>query len=227
MSLLNQLANNILFGKSLTSKNNYLYNEPFESSPIIQGENIWADSINRISPSHSSNHNIISEFIELELIEIPGTNKLSHYCRLSENIPNSLINKINPLTKQQYTQYDRVGNLIPNSFGFNFSPRLYYNENEITLLDESNWVIDHFSGIITQEYYKPINKLKAYVYIGKNIIQAIQSSSPNIIFYDRQMINAGITGEIDGVNNIFYLDNIPDLNSEYVFINGILQSNKD
>lgn len=227
MPLLNQLVNNTLLGKSLTGKNTYLYNEPFESSPIIHGENIWADSINRASPTHPSNYNIVSDFIDLDLIEIPGTNKTSYYCRLSETVPTSLLNKINPITKQLYSPYDRVGNLISNTFGFNFSPRLYYYDEEVTLLDESNWVLDHFAGIITQEYNKPINKLKAYVYIGRNIIQAIQVSNHRIIFYDRQTIDNGITGIVDGINDTFYLNNIPDLNSEYVFINGILQSNED
>ena len=227
MSLLNQLANNSLFGKSLTSKNTFLYNESFESAPIIHGENIWADSINRSSPTDISNHNIVSDFIDLDLIVIPGTNESSYYCRLSETVPISLSGKINPITKQVFSPYDRVGNLISNSFGFNFSPRLYYHDDEISLLDESNWVLDHFAGIITQEYNKPINKLKAYVYIGKNIIQSIQVSNHRIIFYDRQTTNNGISGIINGVNDTFYLNNTPDVNSEYIFINGILQSNED
>lgn len=45
----------------------------------------------------------------------------------------------------------------------------------------------------------------------------------NFQFYDHQKIGSGITGTIDGINAIFSLDNVPDLNSVHVYINGLLQ----
>jgi len=216
MSLLEQLAYKVILGKSITGSNRFTYNEPYESSPVILGENVWFDNINRESPSHPKNNGVISDFIDLKLNEIAGTNAKSYYCSLYEEVPDSLKNKINPITKNIYAPNDRVRNLIPISFGFKFMPRLFSNSNEITLLDFNNWVIDSSAGIVTQEGNIPFTNIKSYVYIGKTAENKIQ-------FYDKQTINNGIIGAINGINNTFILNNIPDVRSEHVFINGILQ----
>lgn len=223
MSILEQLAYKLILGKSHTNKNRLPFNEPFNSSPIVIAENIWSDIINRESPNHSDNFGIVSELIDLKLIPIQGTNKTSFTCNLTNNVPNSLVNVINPITKEYYKPFDRVGNIVPMTFGFNFKPKAFNNNIEIPLLDSCNWVLDHFSGIITQEGSKNFTNLHAYVYIGKNLIQSLNLASNNIKFFDHQTINYGVNGIVNGINNTFHLNEIPDLNSEHVFINGILQ----
>jgi hypothetical protein len=223
MSLLEQIAYKTILGKSFTGINRHLYNEPFESAPIILGENVWVDSINRTSPSHVNNIDIVSEYIDLDLVAIDGTNNTSYTCRLQDYVPLSLVNKINPVTKNHFQPYDRIINLIPMSFGSLFRPRLYDSSGEVALLDNCNWGIDYFAGIISQQGNRIFTYLKAYIYTGKNINQSLMLYAHKIQFYDHQTIDNGIIGIINGVNTVFELVATPDANSEHIYINGILQ----
>jgi hypothetical protein len=48
------------------------------------------------------------------------------------------------------------------------------------------------------------------------------SGSIGVLFHDKKIIGNGITGVIDGINDTFTLEVNPIVNSEMVFINGIL-----
>jgi hypothetical protein len=224
MSILEQLAYKLILGKSHTNKNRLPFNEPYSSSPIIIAENIWADPINRESPNHSDNFGLVSDLINLKLVPIQGANRSSFTCHLSNEVPLSLQNKINPITRKHFQPFDRVGNILSMSFGFDFRPKLFNNDKEISLLDSCNWLVDHFAGIVTQEGNRALTDLQAYIYIGKNLVESLNLASTNIRFFDHQTINNGIYGVIDGVNNIFNLISTPDMNSEHVYINGVLQN---
>lgn len=60
-------------------------------------------------------------------------------------------------------------------------------------------------------------------YVDLQVSGAIVAAGPIVNFYDFQTIGAGITGIMDGINKIFVLANIPDVNSSHIFINGLLQ----
>jgi len=111
------------------------------------------------------------------------------------------------LTGSPYTLGDTVGNIIPQSFGIDFRPVLYSDAAatvEIPPSDASDWFIDPFAGVITQEaddignMFKTSTSLsgphsgriKAYIYIGEYVINLLGGASTNSIITGTDWINS-------------------------------------
>jgi len=181
----------VLQGKAHTGNDRDLVNESIPSGLILSADRIFGNNIHQ-SPTHSSNLNIVSELVTLVLKPIPGSDSQSlgtwssYRCYLDTIVPTTLSTVINPLTGLVYSSGDIVGNIIPQSFGEDFRPILYSDSSatiEIPPSDASNWILDPYSGVITQEADNISNmfntssngRLKAYIYIGQYVIDMLDN----------------------------------------------------
>jgi len=237
---LDQTKSNIAFklalGKIHTNNNREVFNEPESTLPITMGQFAWADKIHPTNPTDASNTGIVSSLLTVDLVAVSGTDGTgkpsAYYCKLGDTVPAQLIGKVNPRTGSAYAAYDRLGNIVPASAGQAYTPKLFKSGVETTPLDASDWYIDCFAGVVAQETdvpsvmidYTTGGTVQVYVYIGRTISDAIVSASSSITLYDKQTIGNGITGVLDGVNNVFTLGHTPDINSEHIYINGVLQN---
>lgn len=241
MSILDTTKANIAYklalGRAHTNNSREFFNEPENSQALVMAQNAWASAIHPTDPADPSNAGVVSSLITLNLMPVSGTDstgKASAYvCVLGAVVPTDLVDKINPRTSAVYAPFDRVGFLIPSFVGAAYTPKLYKNGVETTPLDASDWYIDCYAGIITQETdvpavmidYSTGGTVDAYVYIGKTVAEAIAeagAAAQSVHFHDKKTVGNGITGATDGVNTVYVLDNVPAAGSEHIYLNGIL-----
>lgn len=237
-------------GKIHSSNDRDPANEPTGTKSISSAQDIWAQAIDP-NPLSSANDGIIArgdaadphgkgldDRIILELDPISGTDNYgpysSYYVRVpASGVPAQLQGKTNPMTGAAFATGDRVGNIIPSTFGFNLRAQLFDNSTEIPVSHESDWFLDSYAGIVTQEDDVPGNmvnfgttgKLHCYVYVGTYVADSLSGlgSGTTYQFFENQTIGNGITGTIDGINTNFVLDNAPISGSQMVYLNGMLQ----
>lgn len=233
------LAFKLAVGKVHTSNLRDPCNEPESTQAISMGQFAWAEKIHPVNPSDASNAGIVTSLLTLNLVAVSGTDgtgvPTAYFCRLGAAVPAQLTGKINPRTGSAYAAFDRIGNIVPAMAGAAYRPKLYKGAVETTPLDASDWVIDCFAGVITQESdvpasmvdYGSTGTVQAYIYIGKTVSDAIavvQAAATTVTFHDKKTVGRGITGAINGVNTTFVLDNVPDVDSEHFYYNGMLMN---
>lgn len=204
----------VLQGKAHTANDRELSNETIASGLILSSNRIFANEINS-TPSHMSNVGVVSELVTLTIKPIAGSDGQNlgtwagYRCYLEGSIPSTLVGVTNPLTGSEYALGDVVGNIIPQSFGEDFRPILYSDASatvEIPPSDASDWFIDPFAGVITQEaddtasMFKtsttltgPHNgRVKAYIYIGEYVIDLLggTASGGNSVITGTDWINS-------------------------------------
>ena len=234
------IAYKLALGKIHTNNNRESFNEPESTLSISMGQYAWGQKFHASNPADASNVGIVSSLLTLALVAVSGTDGTgipsAFYCKLNGAVPADLVGKINPRTGLAYVANDRVGNIIPASAGAVYRAKLFNGAVETTPLDASDWFIDCFAGVVSQETDVPANMInytaagtvQAYVYIGKSVADAISSvvatvtSTPVITFYDKKVNGNGIVGIINGVNDTFTIQAIPDTFSEHVYLNGLL-----
>jgi hypothetical protein len=222
-----------LLGKSHTSSTRDVANEPFASSYTLSAQTIWAQKINE-TPGDISNSGIVSDLVTLTLEPVSGTANSGKYaayrCKLGVTVPASLTGKINRKTGAEYVAGDYVGDIIPQSFGVGFAPRLFKGAVETPPLDASDWFVDASAGIVTQEEdspsfmldYSTTGTLQCYVYIGAYVADSLTGIVAGATqFYDYQTVGNGVSGDMDGVNDTFVLARAPAAGSVHVYVNGI------
>ncbi len=237
-------------GKIHSSNDRDPGNEPNATKILMGAQDVWARSVHP-DPLDSSNDVVIargdaadpygkgdSDRLILELDPISGTDNYGPYSGFyvripAGGVPVNLQGKTNPFTGSAYQAGDRVGNIIPVFFGFDLRPKLYDDTSEVPSSHESDWYLDPYAGILTQEDDEPskmvnfgtTGKLHCYVYIGDYVSDRLSSlgGGTTYTFYENQTIGSGITGTIDGSNVDFELDNIPIAASLQVYLNGMLQ----
>jgi len=235
-----------ILGKAHTSNDRDPANEPETSGFITSAQNIWAQSIHLTDPNHASNTGIIAHGdgvnsrLKLDLLPVSGTNNYggkysSYYVTVPSSVPAQLAGKINPKTGSAFAGGDRIGNLIPETFGFVYIAKPFSGNTEIPPSDASDYFIDYYSGILTQETDSPTSMvdytvanshLEAYVYVGLYVADQLDiiGTGATFEFYDYQTIGSGVTGAMDGTNKEYVLANTPDpITSVYVHVNGMLQ----
>lgn len=189
----------VLQGKAHTANDRELANETIASGLILSSDRIFADRVN-VTPGATANAGIVSAQITLTIKPIAGSDGenlgtwASYRCYLEGSVPTSLIGVTNPLTGATYSLGDTVGNIIPQSFGSDFRPVLYSDSGtttEIPPSDASDWFVDPYSGVVTQEADDTGNmfktsttlsgphegRLKAYIYIGDYVIDKLGTST--------------------------------------------------
>ena len=231
-------------GKAHTSNERDPANEPFTSGFQISAQNVWGQKLHS-DPNDPSNAGKVAHGegtyfrIRFNLVPVSGTNSSgkysSYYVTVPNPVPTELSTNVNPLTGELFAAGDRVGNLISETFGFNYIAKPFYNNIEIPPSDASDWFVDYYSGILTQEtdvtgamidYTLSNSRLEAYVYIGEFVtdtLNRLDAGGLAYTFYDYQTIGNGVTGTIDGVNKVYILSDTPDEGSVYVNVNGMLQ----
>lgn len=243
-----------VLGKIHTNNDREAFNEPLASKFLIAAQNIWAEDVPYTPPT--GGNSIVSDLVELELVPVSGTDNTGTYSaytlKLNGAVPASLVGKKNRITGADYVADDRVGQIIPFDMGPGYQPKPYEGTTAVYPMDASDWYIDNYSGVLTQEtdnpsfmrdYTQANSKFLCYIYIGKMITEAFGGlgGGATYNFYDKQspvvldapggsVITAanGISGDQDGVNAIFTLDNPCDTNSEHVYLNGsLLQITED
>jgi hypothetical protein len=219
-----------MLGKSHSSAGRDVANEPFSSGFTLSAQTMWLKKINPV-PSHTDNVGIVSDLVTLILEPISGTANTGKYsayrCKLGGSVPASLVGKLNRQTDASYAAGDYVGDIIPQAYGDGFRPKLFRGATETPPLDASDWFVDTYAGIVSQEEdvpsamldYSTTGTVQCYIYIGQLVSDAISASFPT--FYDNQTIGNGITGEINGVNRVFTLAHTPTAGSEVVMLNGL------
>jgi hypothetical protein len=223
-----------LVGKSHTTNSRDPANEPFASSYTLSAQTIWAEKIHP-TPLDSSNEGIVSGLLTLVLEPVSGTANSGKYAayrtKLGGTVPASLFGKINRKTGAEYAANDYVGDIIPQSFGVDFAPRLFKGAVETPPLDASDWFVDASAGVVTQEEdspsymvdYSTTGTLQCYVYVGSYVADSLNGIVAGATqFYDYQTIGSGITGDMDGVNTVFTLSRAPAAGSVHLFLNGLL-----
>lgn len=247
---------NIAFKRSLgkihTANDRDPANEPAGTKVLMSAQDVWARSIN-LDPLSTENDGVIArgetgdphgkgedDRLVLELDPISGTDAEAgtysgFYVRVpAGGVPNQLQGVINPFTGVAFASGDRVGNIVPGTFGFNLRPRVYNGSDEVPPSDASDWFLDAYAGVFTQEddeapkmidYTVSGGYLHCYVYIGDYVTDKLQGlgGGTTYQFYENQTIGDGVTGTIDGINKDFDLDNTPIAESVQVYLNGMLQ----
>jgi len=173
----------VLLGRTHTGNNRDLGNESIASAPIISAQRVWGQAVNP-TPSDPSNFGIVSAQITLRLTPVSGT-LVSYTAGLDGAVPGFLVGLTNPLTGNIYGANDRVGNIIPQSFGDDYRPILRKNGVEVPPLDQSDWFLDAFAGVVTQENDgdSPLlnlgsgGTLDCYLYIGKSVETRLSEAS--------------------------------------------------
>ncbi len=231
------IAYKLALGKIHTNNGRESFNEPESTVPVSMGQFAWAQALHPYDPDDASNIGVISNLLTLTLGEVSGTDGTgvasAWYCYLPAVLPVKLTGKINPRTGVAYVGGDRVGNLIPASAGPAYRPRIFSGASEITALDASDWFIDCFAGVLTQESdvpasmvaYGTTGTVQAYVYIGDTVSEAlkkVKAIASATTFYDKCVVGDGIVGAMDGTNRVFTIQVIPDTNSEHLYLNGVL-----
>lgn len=243
-----------VLGKIHTSNEREAFNEPLASKFLIAAQDIWAEAVPVIPVPGGTN--IVSDKVELNLKPVSGTDNTGTYSAyiltLGDTVPASLVGRKNRLTGTTFQPYDRVGNIIPLEMGPGYQPIPYEGTTAVYPMDASDWYVDNYSGVLTQEtdnpafmrdYTQANSKFECYVYVGKMITEAFSGlgGGATYNFYDKQtpqvldgvggsVITAanGISGDQDGTNREFTLLNNCDYNSEHVYFNGaLMQSGKD
>ena len=237
-------------GKIHSSNDRDPGNEPNATKILSSAQDIWAEAVNS-NPLDATNDGVIARGdagdpygagtdsrLILELDPISGTDNTgtpsAYYVRVpSSGVPTQLQGHINPFTGAEFAVGDRVGNIIPSTFGFSLRPQLFDDTTEIPVSHESDWFLDAYAGIVTQEDdeaakmvdYGTTGKLHCYVYIGTYVSDKLSNlgGGTTYQFYENQTIGNGITGTVDGVNTDFVLDNEPIVGSQMVYLNGMLQ----
>lgn len=203
MAFINKTKANYSFkviqGKAHTANDRELSNESIASGILLSSERIFADSINS-TPTDPSNSGIVSSQVTLRIEPIVGSDGenlgvwAGYRCYINGTVPATLSGVINPLTGSPYADDDPIGNIIPQSFGDDFRPVLYEDSaltTEIPPSDASDWFLDPYAGIITQEADDPSNMFKTsttltgphegrlvcYIYIGDYVIDRLGGSS--------------------------------------------------
>ena len=258
MAFINSTKSNIAYkrvlGKIHTSNEREAFNEPMASKFLIAAQDVWAEAVPETPvPGGTS---IVSDLLDLELVPVSGTDNTgifsAYMLKLGSTVPSSLVGKKNRITGTTFAAYDRVGQIIPIDMGPNYQPLPYEGSTAVYAMDASDWYIDNFAGILTQETDNPSfmrdytvasSKLQCYVYIGKMITEAFGGlgGGATYNFFDKQspvvldgpggsVITPanGISGDQDGVNRVFTLNAACDSNSEHVYFNGsLMQAGKD
>ena len=243
-----------VLGKIHTSNDREAFNEPLSSKFLIAAQDIWAEDVPAVPVGGGTS--VVSDLLDLNLVPVSGTDNTgifsAYMLKLGDTVPASLVGKKNRLTGTVYAAYDRVGQIIPMDMGPGYQPRPYEGSTAVFPMDASDWYIDNFSGILTQEtdnpafmrdYTQANSKFQCYVYIGKMITEAFGGlgGGATYNFFDKQspqvldgpggnVITAanGISGDQDGVNRVFTLNAVCDYNSEHVYMNGsLMQAGKD
>ena len=213
-----------LVGKSHTSNTRDPANEPIASNFTIAAQNVWAS---KVTPGASC----VSALVTLTLEGVSGTANTGKYasyrCKITGSVPASLVGKTNRQTGAVYAVGDYVGDIIPQSFGDSFRPKLFKGAVETPPLDASDWFLDPSAGVITQEEdatgsmidYSTTGTLQCYIYIGSFVSDVLVSQSD--VFYENQTVGNGMTGTTDGVNCTFVLDHTPKAGTMQVYLNGL------
>lgn len=226
-----------LLGKIHTSNDREFFNEPESSTFLMSAQDVWADSLHPTDPNDPSNDGVITAQVELDLVPVSGTDNYgppsAYYVQVPDPVPAPLTGQINKKTGATFVAGDRVGQIVPATFGAVYAPQPKENGTIVPPLDASDWFVDCFSGVLTQETddpskmrnYSTNGTILCYIYIGKYVSEKLGSlgGGTTYAFYDHQTIDNGITGLQDGNNYTFTLNNTPVAGSEHVYINGVLQ----
>ena len=233
-----------LLGKAHTSNDRDPANEPEASWIVSAAQNIWAQKLHPTDPNDVSNSTCVAHGsgingrVIFDLVPVSGTNASgkysAYYIKVPATVPTELVGKINPRTGLEFASGDRIGNLIPETFGFAYIAKPFCGGVEVPPSDASDWFIDYAAGVLTQEtdvtgsmkdYTLANSKLEAYVYVGLYVSDQLSQLGTGYTyhFYDFQTVGNGLTGSQDGVNKIFTLTEAPDSGSLYIHLNGILQ----
>lgn len=219
MAFINKTKANYSFkviqGKAHTANDRELSNESISSGILLSSERIFADSINS-NPTDPSNSGVVSDQVTLIIKPIVGSDGenlgvwAGYRCYIGGSVPASLSGVINPLTGSPYAINDPVGNIIPQSFGDDFRPILYEDSaltTEIPPSDASDWFLDPYAGIITQEADDPSNmfktstglngthngRLECYIYIGDYVIDKLDGLSTSSLLSSSEWLDSVIT----------------------------------
>lgn len=244
-----------VLGKIHTNNEREAFNEPLGSKFLIAAQDIWAEPVHA-NPEDPGNVGRVSAKLTLNLEPISGTNNTGKYSaymlKLGDTVPASLVGKKNRLTGLTYQPFDRVGQIVPFEMGAGYQPKPYEGTTPIFPMDASDWYIDYYSGILTQETDNPAfmrdytlanSKFECYVYIGKMITEAFGGlgGGQTYNFFDKQTPRVldgvggtqispanGISGDQDGSNRIFTLAHACAYGSEHIYLNGVLlQAGRD
>ena len=203
-----------LVGKSHTANTRDPANEPISSNFTLSAKTIWAEDASK------------SVLVTLTLEGISGTANTGKYaayrCKIP-SVPAGLVGKINRQTGAAYAPGDYVGDIVPQSFGDAYRPKLFRGAVETPPLDASDWFLDASAGVVTQEEDTPVNMidysttgtLQAYVYTGAFVGNML------VNYYEDQTIGAGITGDVNGSNCVFTIAHTPIVGSVQVYLNGL------
>jgi hypothetical protein len=237
-----------ILGKAQTSNDRDPANEPAVSKFLMSAQDIWSDKVIATNPSDPANAGVVATGtgtngrIKLNLTPVSGTNNYggiysSYYITVPSPVPTGLSGLTNPRTGTTYAVGDVVGNIIPASFGSTYNmyaPFPFANNTQTPPTDASDWFVDCYAGILTQEtdnipamidYTQANSRIECFVYVGKFVsdrIQGLGTGGTIYDFYDHQMVGSGITGTQDGINDTFTLAYLPVTGSEMVFLNGVL-----
>jgi hypothetical protein len=224
-------------GKAHTGNDREVFNEPDSSQFIIAAQDIWAKAVYP-NPADVRNATACTPLLTLDLVPIVGTNNFgkyaSYYVKIpTSGVPASLVGKTNRLTGAPYVAGERIGQIIPRSMGPLFQAKPYAGSTPVYPMDASDWYLDCFSGILSQETDNPAfmrdynavgSKIECYVYTGTYVSDSISGlgGGQTYSFYDKQVVGGGISGIQDGANRVFSLNNDPVAGSEHVYLNGLL-----
>lgn len=172
-----------ILGKGHTSNRREHFNEPYSSSFTLTSAEIFGDAIDP-DPNAPGNAGVVSDLVTLELEPAVGVDT-AYLAKIGAVVPPSLVGVVNPVTGLPYAAGDRVGHIVPERFGKDFRPILKDDGTEIFPLDASDWFVDAFAGIVTQEddADSPLlnlgntGTLDCYVYIGRYVLDRLGGGS--------------------------------------------------
>ena len=178
-----------LVGKAHTSNNLDFFNESKSSGITINSDAVMAETL-PTSPTNTNLYDITSNIVELvRLVATPLPESIVNgkYHGFKLSLPADYVtNTSNPKSNSgsfvnSQDVYDTNGalQLVPPSFSDSYEAKLFYggtsaknSGTRIPLLDNRNWYLDYFNGILFQENppadaNENPDYVEAFVYIGK------------------------------------------------------------
>ena len=205
------IAFNLTQKKTHTYQGREYYNESEYSSYLVSASEIFANSINP-DPLDASNTGIVKK-VTLNLYNIynPTGEYNAYEARISALDALALDGFSNPRLGLPFSDNQRVGFVIPDSYGEDFRPILRDKDNTIIPSGSlSDWFIDFFAGIITHETDGPylnlngsdpaddgLATLECYIYIGSFVSDVLSISGSNLYLQD--LIN-GLRSDLDSIS---------------------------
>lgn len=226
---LSKAAFKLLQNKAHTGNAKEHYNEAEGSAVTLGIQEIFGEVLN-FNPADAVTAGLAAA-VTLNLFLDESSGGKAYFAVINSVTGTDLAGKTNPRTGSIYADGDRVGFLIPPKFdeppppppgspsAFSYRAILKNNGTEVPPSSAANWFLDYRAGMIVSENNLSLvnGTLECYVYIGKNLAEALADAGGATNHNDLLLMQGGTTGEYYHLTAAEY-NNLTNLPTGQVYV---------